>query len=116
MLTDGTQNNIGAAATVNVFLGRPIEFIGVPSVMRLLAVSDLIGMSAQLLINVGGDQRAPIASGQPLGLANPVGGGPKDDEDNVAVGVPIPAGARLQFNVTNPGAAANMRWRAYLLP
>lgn len=117
MLTDGQAVSIPAGSTVNVFLGRPIEFIGAPSVCRLLAVGDAAGLSLQWLINVGGVQSAPIAAGMPVNVAALSGQGPKDDEDAVAANVPMPAGSRNQLNVTNgSGAAILFRYRAYILP
>lgn len=117
MLTDSVQTSIPANSTVNVFLGRPIEFIGQASIARLLAVADAIGINFQWLINVGGQQSAPIAAGTTANTASVAGAGPKDDEDTVATGVPIPAGARSQLNVTNTtGAAINFRYRAIILP
>jgi hypothetical protein len=117
MLTDGVQASIPANSTVNVFLGRPIEFIGSPSVGRLLAIGDAIGLQLQWLINVGGQQLVPIAAGTPLNTSAAAGQGPKDDEDTYATNVAIPAGARNQLNITNTtGAAINVRYRAFLLP
>jgi hypothetical protein len=117
MLTDGVQASIPANSTVNVFLGRPIEFIGTPSVARLLAIADAIGMQIQWLINVGGSQLVPVAAGTSLNVAAAAGQGPKDDEDTMATNVAIPAGARNQLNITNTtGAAIIMRYRAFLLP
>jgi len=117
MLTDSVQTSIPATTTTNVFLGRPIEFIGVASVARLLAVADAIGVNFQWLINVGGVQLAPIAAGTTANVSSVAGAGPKDDEDTVASGVAIPAGARSQLNVTNTTAAAiNFRYRAIILP
>jgi len=117
MLTDSLQTSIPANSTVNVILGRPIEFIGTPSVARLLAAGDALGLNMQWLINVGGNQLAPIAAGSTVNVASVAGAGPKDDEDTVATGVPIPAGARSQLNVTNTTAGAiNFRYRAVILP
>lgn len=117
MLTDGLQVSIPANSTTNVFLGRPIEFIGVPSVGRLLLIGDAIGLQAQWLINVGGQQLVPIAASTPVNTSAAAGQGPKDDEDTMATNVAIPAGARNQLNITNTtGAAINVRYRAFLLP
>jgi hypothetical protein len=117
MLTDSLQSSIGAGVTTNVFLGRPIEFIGVTSVARLLAVADAAGVNFQWLINVGGVQLAPIAAGSTANVASVTGAGPKDDEDTVASGVSIPAGGRSQLNVTNSGGSTtNFRYRAIILP
>ena len=117
MLTDGVQAAIAANSTVNVFLGRPIEFIGAPSVAQLQAIADAIGLNVQWLINVGGVQLVPIAAGTPLSTSAAAGQGPKADEDVIASNVAIPAGARNQLNVTNTtGASINMRYRAYILP
>lgn len=117
MLTDGVGTSLGAGATVNVFLGRPIEFIGTPSVLRLLLVADAALVTAQLLINVGGTQMAPIAAGQTVNVAAAAGAGPKDDEDTICSNIPLPAGARLQLNLTNPtGGAIIARYRAYIAP
>lgn len=117
MLTDGSQVSIPANSTVNVIAGHPLEFLGQPSVVRLLAAADAIGLNGQFLINVGGTQLVPIAAGATLNFGGVVGQGPKDDEDTLASGVAIPPGARSQFNITNTtGAAINMRWRAVILP
>lgn len=117
MLTDGLQVSIPANSTVNVFAGRPIEFIGAPSVARLLAIADAIGVQIQWLINVGGQQLVPIAAGTSLNVSSAAGAGPKDDEDTYATNVAIPAGARSQLNITNTtGAAINVRYRAFILP
>lgn len=117
MLTDGVQISVPANSTTNAFLGRPIEFIGVPSVGRLLAIADAIGVQVQWLINVGGQQLVPIAAGTPVNVSSAAGAGPKDDEDTYATNVPIPGGARNQLNFTNTtGAAINVRYRAQILP
>lgn len=117
MLTDGQELSISPGATINLFLGRPIEFIGVPSVARILLVADAAGLTAQMLINIGGDQRVPLAAGTSVPVASVVGAGPKDDEDTVIPQAPLPAGARVQLNVTNPGAAAvKVRYRALIQP
>lgn len=116
MITDGTAVSIGAGATVNVFAGRPSEYLGTPSVMRLLANADAAGLNCQLLQNVGANQIAPIAGGASLNVAAAAGQGPKDDEDTIITNLPIPAGTRQAFNVTNTtGGAVIMRWRAQLL-
>lgn len=121
MLTDGTSTSVAAGATVNVFLGRPVEFLGVPTMMRLLMASDPVlaglNLTAQLLINVGAAQSVPLAAGAPINAnaAGVFGLGPKDDEDTLIPQVAIPAGARLQLNVTNPGAGAvAVRYRAII--
>ena len=116
MLTDGLQVSITGGATVNVFLGRPIEFIGQPSTARLLATADAPGFYMNWLINVGGVQLAPIAPQTPVNVAAVTGAGPKDDEDTVASGIPLPSGARSQLNVTNSGSTADFRYRAVILP
>lgn len=117
MLTDGAQVNIAAAATANIVQGRPTEFIGRPSVGTLLLVADAAGVTAQMLVNVGGEQSAPIAGGTPVNVASVAGAGPKNDEDIVASRVPLPAGARVQVNVTNTGTAAvNVRYRMIIEP
>jgi hypothetical protein len=117
MLTDGVNVAVGIGATANLIAGRPLEFLGAPSVVRLLLVSDLNLASAQWLINVGGVQLAPLASGMPINVAAAPGGGPKDDEDTVAAGVAVPAGARSQLNILNGNAAINnTRYRAYIGP
>ncbi len=117
MLTDGLSLSIPANSTVNVFTGRPIEFIGQPSVARLLAVADASGLNFSWLINVGGVQSAPIAPSTPINTAAAAGQGPKDDEDTMASGVALPAGARSQLNVTNTtGSAIVFRYRATILP
>lgn len=117
MLTDGAEVSIPAASTVNVFQGRPVEFIGAPSIARLLVIADAPGVTAQWLINVGGVQSVPVAAGAAVGTAAIAGAGPKDDEDTIATNVPLPAGSRNQLNVSNSGAsAAKVRYRCYILP
>lgn len=117
MLTDSAQVSIPATSTVNVVAGHPIEFIGVPSITRLLAIADAIGVQMQFLINVGGDQKVPIAATTSVNTAAGAGQGPKDDEDTMANRVPLPAGSRNQWNFTNTTAAAiNIRWRAFIEP
>lgn len=117
MLTDGAAISIPATSTVNVVTGHPIEFIGAPSVARLLIAADAAGVTQQFLINVGGDQKVPIASGANVNTSAAAGQGPKDDEDTVANNVPLPAGSRNQWNVTNTTAGAIIvRWRAYIAP
>jgi hypothetical protein len=117
MLHDSAQVSVAAGATVNAFLGRPIEFIGTPSVARLLAVADAAGMTVSWTINVGGVQHVPVASGATVNTAAFVGGGPREDEDALATNVPMPAGSRNQLDVTNKGAAAaDFRYRAVILP
>lgn len=116
MITDGTSVSIGAGLTVNVFLGRTVEFLGLPSVMRLLMISDAAGLTAQLLQSLGPNQIAPMASGLTLNTAAAAGQGPKDDEDTVITNLPCPAGVRQALNVTNTtGGTVIMRWRAFLL-
>jgi hypothetical protein len=117
MLTDSLGVSIPANSTVNAFLGRPIEFIGQASVCRLLATADATGLSMQMLTNVGGQQMVPVASGTTVNVASAAGAGPKDDEDTVATGVPLPAGSRNQLNVVNStGGAIVFRYRATILP
>lgn len=117
MITDGQSVSIAANATTNVLIGRPTEFIGVASTERLLLTADALGLTAQLLINVGGDQRVPLAAGTPINVASVAGAGPKDDEDTVASNIPLPPGARQQLNITNTtGAAIVVRYRILLAP
>lgn len=117
MITDSQNTAITTGATVNVFLGRPIEFIGQPSVARLLMAADLNLATVQWLINIGGEQKVPIASGSSVNVAAAAGAGPKDDEDVLAAGVAMPTGSRNQLNVTNGNAATNnVRYRAVILP
>lgn len=117
MLTDGVQVSVPANSTLNAFLGRPVEFIGVPEIMRLLTVADQAGLTQQLLINVGGQQQSPISAGTTVNVAEGLGQGPRDDEDTVAPQVPISAGSRLQLNFTNTTAAAiTARYRAMIAP
>jgi len=118
MLTDGVQASVAAGTTTNIALGRPIEFIGRPSLLTLLMVADGVGMTHQVLVNIGGEQMAPVAAGTPINVAPAAGQGPRNDEDVVAARVPIPAGARLQINVTNTNASGtvNVRYRAILEP
>lgn len=116
-LTDSKQVSIPANSTVNVFLGQPSEFLGVPSVGRLLWIADAIGLNGQLLINVGGNQNVPVAAGSTLNVSAAAGQGPKDDEDQIATNIPYPAGSRNQLNITNTtGAAINMRYRHQIAP
>lgn len=116
-LTDGSAVSIAATSTVNVVAGHPIEFIGAPSAARLLIDGDAPGLTQQFLINVGGDQKVPIAAGASVNTAAAAGQGPKDDEDTVASAVPLPAGSRNQWNVTNTTAGAIIaRWRAFIVP
>lgn len=116
MLTDGTAVSIAAGATTNVFAGRPIEFLGAPSNITLLADADAAGLTAQVLVNNGGQQFAPLAAGVPLNAATAAGVGPKNDED-VLTTFAVQAGSRLQFNVTNTTAGAVItRWRAIITP
>lgn len=116
MITDGIAVSIVAGATTNVFLGRTVEFLGVATVMRLLANADAAGQTVQLLQSLGSNQLAPIASGTTLNTAAAVGQGPKDDEDTLISGLPVPAGTRQAFNITNTsGATVISRYRAQLL-
>lgn len=116
--TVGGSVSVGAGATVNVALGTLLEYQGVPAVMNLWATSDAVAatpMSAQLLVNVGANQIVPVAAGSPVNIASAAGLGPKLDEDQMAANVALPAGSRVQLNVTNPAAGAVlMRWRATL--
>jgi hypothetical protein len=117
MLTDGASVSVPTVTTTNVIVNHPLEFIGSPSVARLLISADAALLSMQFLINVGGTQAVPIAAGSNVNVASVAGAGPKDDEDTVANGVPLPAGSRNQWNVTNPtGGAVVVRWRAYIAP
>jgi hypothetical protein len=116
MLVDGTNTSVGAGATVNLFAGRPVEFIGQPSQMSLYLTADAAAATCQLLVNVGGNQLAPVAPNQPINVASAAGAGPKADEDLMAT-FAVPAGARLSLNVTNGAGAANpIRYRAVILP
>lgn len=114
--TVGTSASIAATTTTNVVLGTLLEFIGVPSVLNLWATSDSVAatpITVQLLINVGATQIVPVAAGSPVNIATAAGLGPKLDEDQIAANIALPAGARVQFNVTNPAAGAIVfRWRA----
>lgn len=117
MLTDGNAVSIAAGATVNLFAGRPIEFIGAPSTAQLWLVADSAGATCAMLINVGGVQSAPIAAGTTVNVAAGAGQGPKFDEDLLQDGIPLPAGSRNQLNVTNTGASADVvRFRAIIRP
>lgn len=117
MLTDSQNVAITTLATSNVFAGRPIEFIGAPSICRLLLTADLPSATAQMLINVGGDQKVPIAAGTSVNVAAAPGAGPKEDEDQIATNIPLPLGSRNQLNIFNGNAATNnVRYRATILP
>lgn len=116
MLTDGNSVSIAAGATTNLFAGRPIEFLGQPSNITLLADSDGALQTGQVLVNQGGNQMVPVAAGTPLNVATAAGVGPKNDEDVIAT-FSVQAGSRLQFNVTNGGAGAVIsRYRAIITP
>jgi len=117
MLTDGTSVSVPANGSINAFLGRPSEFIGAASIMRLLTVADAAGVQVQMLVNVGGVQSAPIAAGTSVNVSAVAGAGPKDDEDTVAPQVALAAGSRVQLNFTNTtGAAVVARYRALIVP
>jgi hypothetical protein len=114
-LTDGLSVSIPAGATVNVLIGRPLEFTGVPTVVRLLTVADALGLNHQFLINQGANQMVPLAAGTPVNVAAVPGAGPKDDEDTMIPSFSSPAGARNQLNVTNTsGGAIVFRYRALM--
>jgi len=116
--TVGTSTSISANTTTNVVTGTLLEFVGVPSVLNLWATSDSVAatpITVQLLINIGATQIVPIAASSPVNIAASAGLGPKLDEDQIASNIALPAGARVQFNVTNPaGGAIVFRWRATL--
>lgn len=116
--TVGTSASISAGATTNVALGTLLEFQGVPSVLNLWATSDAVAatpITVQLLVNVGATQLVPIASGTNVNIAASAGLGPKLDEDQIGANIALPAGSRVQFNVTNPASGAIVfRWRATL--
>jgi hypothetical protein len=118
LVSVGGSSSISAGATTNVFLGTLVEFIGTPSVLSLWATSDAVAatpITVQLLVNVGATQLVPIASGFNVNIAASAGLGPKLDEDQIAAQIALPAGARLQFNVTNPASGAVVfRWRGTL--
>jgi hypothetical protein len=119
MLVDSAQVNLPAAvgSQVNVFLGRPIEFIGAPSVARLLLTADAPSVTCSWTINVAGIQHVPIATGTTVNQASAAGHGPKDDEDELITNVPMPAGSRNSLTVTNnSGVATAIRYRATILP
>lgn len=117
MLTDGASISVAAGSTSNVFAGRPIEFIGSASSAQLWLVSDAAGQTCALLVNVGGTQLAPIASGTTVNVAIGAGQGPRFQEDLMQDGIPLPSGARSQLNITNTGAAAVVsRYRAVIRP
>jgi hypothetical protein len=118
MLVDSKQVIVPNGTSVNVFQGQPIEFIGAPSVARLLVVADEPGATMTWTINVAGVQHVPIASGSSVNVT-PTGtfGGPKDDEDEVAVNVPMPAGSRNSLLVSAGGTVPiTIRYRATILP
>jgi hypothetical protein len=117
MLVDGAETAVAIGATINLFLGRPIEFIGTPSVGKLLITADDPDVTMSWTINVGGVQHVPVAAGSVINVAPVTGGGPKEDEDIVIMNVPMPAGSRNQLSVTNTGAqATNVRYRVVILP
>jgi len=117
MLTDGQQVSIPAGSVVNVFLGRPIEFLGKDSVIRLLLAADAAGLTASMTVNQGGSQIAPLADGTPVNFPGIIGTGPKDDEDTMIAAQTIPAGSRSALNITNTtGNAVNVRYRAMIAP
>jgi hypothetical protein len=120
MLVDSAQVLIPAGATVNAFQGRPMEFIGAPSVARLLVIADTGGLTVSWTINVAGMQHVPIASGTSINVSQPsTGYGPREDEDELATNVPMPAGSRNSLTVSNTGAgavASSIRYRATILP
>jgi hypothetical protein len=117
MLIDSAQVVIAPGATVNAFIGRPIEFIGAPSIARLLVTSDSGGVTVSWQINVGGVQHVPVAQGSTVNAAVVGGFGPKDDEDQIATNVPMPAGSRNALLVTNTNVTdAVFRYRAVILP
>lgn len=110
--------SIAAGATTNVALGTLLEFQGVPAVLNLWATSDAAAATpetVQLLVNIGATQIVPIAAATPVNIAATAGLGPKLDEDQIGANIPLPAGSRVQLNVTNPAAGAVVfRWRATL--
>jgi hypothetical protein len=116
MLVDSKQVAIPAGTSVNVFAGQPIEFIGAPSVARLLITADGPGATMSWTINVAGVQHVPIASGSSINVAAVTTEGPKDDEDEVATNVPMPAGSRNSLMVSAGAAANTIRYRATILP
>lgn len=119
-VTVGLNNSVPATSTLNVALGTLIEFVGAPSVLSLWMTADSIAtpttpLTAQLLVNIGAAQIVPIAAGSSINAAAVAGKGPVLDEDQLAASIPIPAGARVQLNVSNPTAGAvQVRWRATL--
>jgi hypothetical protein len=118
MLIDSAEVAIPVGATINVFQGRPIEFVGAPSVASLAIVSEEAGLTMSWTINVAGIQHVPIAAGSPINGAGP-GIGPKEDEDTVITGVAMPAGARNALNVTATAQATVptvIRYRAVIQP
>ena len=119
MLTDGNSVSVATGLTTNAFLGRPVEFLGVAAVMRLLTIMDPTAATTgtqQLLMNVGPDQRAPMAAGTPVAQAPLASQGPRDDEDTVLPQVAIPAGARLALNFTTAGTGPGVyRYRAIIV-
>jgi hypothetical protein len=117
MLVDSAEVSIPAGATVNVFLGRPIEFIGAPSVASLAITGEAEFMTMTWTINVAGVQHVPIASGSTINAAPAGGVGPREDEDTVITNVPMPAGSRNSLAVFNgSAAAAPIRYRAVIQP
>jgi hypothetical protein len=115
MLVDSAQITIPAGSIINVFQGRPIEFIGAPSVAKLLITADVPGATMSWTINVAGMQHVPIATGSSINTAVLAGEGPKEDEDMVAMNVPMPAGSRNSLAVTS-AVNNTIRYRATILP
>lgn len=115
MLTDGVSASVAANSTSNIIVGRSLEFLGAPSVVRLLLAGDAAGLQVNFLINIGGNQMSPIAPGTSVNVSSVAGAGPKDDEDTICPAVSVPAGARSQLNITNTtGGAIVVRYRAFI--
>ena len=97
---------IGAAGSIaNNINGTAIDVIGVPSILTMFGNGEIVGMSHTLNMFVGGRASTPIPTSA-LPLAS-TPGAIKKDEDFIAR-IPVPAGARIVHNITNPGAASNV--------
>lgn len=93
-----------SSTTVNVLLGKGIEFIGKASLLDMYGAAFLAAAADQISLNytVGGDSKVMIPSGTSL---NVNAAGPQTLNDALMSDYPVPAGAHLVLSVVSDATA-----------